>query len=224
MRTTGLLVAGVAGWLLMAGGGASAGIMDDPNGMGGDWQGRREFRSLMDGEHLNMIAVDIEFCVYAPGQFGQSYPGGDPSGGQHYVYAYEIFNDLDPHPAPSPGYVERFSVGLDDDEQAASIGFIDGAGQDPNSCGLGPQTAGWNFNDPTLNYPSVSDVLLFTSPFRPEWDTATVSGSMALHDTQSMPSPVPEPATLLLAGLGGAAAILSGRRRRLPAGARQAGR
>ncbi|KPK84766.1 MAG: hypothetical protein AMJ81_04845 [Phycisphaerae bacterium SM23_33] len=182
--------------------------MDDPNGMGGDWQGRRAYLS----QPINAIAVDIEFCVYAPGQFERSYPGLDPSGGAHYVYAYEIFNDLDPHPSPSPGYVERFSVGLDTDEQAANIGFIDGAGQNPNTWGLGPQTAGWNFNDPTLSHPSVSDVLLFTSRFGPELDTATVSGSYALAATEYLPSPLPEPAALSLLAAG--AVLVAARRRR----------
>lgn len=207
MRTA-HLVAGAAAVSLLLGGQAVAALMGDPNGMGGGWQGRVEYRSM-----LNIIAVDIEFCVYAPGQFQKSYAGLDPSGGQHYVYAYEIFNDLDPPESPSPGYVERFSVGLDSDEQATNIGFIDGAGQNPNSSGLGPQTAGWNFNDPTLGYVSVGDVLLFTSPFVPETDTATVSGSMALFDTQYLPSPLPEPTALLLIAAG-AVLVLARRRRR----------
>ena len=214
MRMAGLIAGGVVGLTLLLSGSASATLVDlagDPNGMGIPWQGEKRFIS----DFYDVLAVDIQYCVYAPGQFALSFPGEDPSGGSEYVYAYEVANDIAPHPVDppfDPGYVTRFSVGLnDEDEQAANIGFVDGAGQNPNASFLVPRTAGWDFTSPTLNYVSTSDVLLFTSPFPPELDTATVSGGAHIK-TENLPSPTPEPATFALLAVGAAVALARRRR------------
>ena len=91
---------------------------------------------------------------------------------------------------------------------------IDGAGQNPNDYAILLRTAGWDFNSPTLNYGSTSDVLLFTSPFPPEEDTATVSGGAHIK-TENLPSPTPEPATFALLAVGAAVALARRRRRAL---------
>ncbi len=34
----------------------------------------------------------MDYAVYAQRYFDQSFPGGDPSNGARYVYAYQFFN------------------------------------------------------------------------------------------------------------------------------------
>ena len=200
----------------------SAGVLSgDVNGMSG-WSDTRR----MDGPMTwAIIAVDVDYCVYAPGQFELSFPGQDPTGGTEYVYAYQIFNDLDPHPVTMPGfnpdYVGRFSVGLDADEGAGNGGYVAGTGAAPSdvdTIGAASTQAGWDFTDAQMHYPSVSAVLFFTSPNLPELDTATASGAYPTNPqtlpSEMLPSPsnIPEPATLALLGTG--ITLEAGRRRR----------
>jgi hypothetical protein len=196
---------------------SSASILaSDPNAMGGSWQGIARFQS----SPMPIVTVDVEYAVYAPGQFNLTFPGGDPSNGAQYVYAYQIFNEVNPHPYPAgPGYVSRFSVGLSGrDEQAANIGWIPNpnppAGLLPNNFGFGPTTAGWDYAAPQLTYLSRSVVLLYTSPFSPELDSSSVTGSYAMGATVLLPSPTPEPMTLALVVAGMSVLLL---RRRRPA-------
>jgi hypothetical protein len=193
--------------VLLGGGTAGAvALQSDPNGMPA-WQGVQQFRSLM-----NVLSVDIEYCVYEPGKFDDTW-GLDPSGGTDYVYAYQVFNDLDPHPTQNPpmkGSLSHFSVHLDDNEQAANIGFVAGTNVDPSNSAFTLHTAGWDFVNPALDYMDISDVLYFTSPFGPEWDDGAITGA-GLGDQQDMPSPTPEPTTLTLLGI---AAVFFGARRR----------
>jgi hypothetical protein len=211
-RTGAISVAAALGVLLVAGTGTAYGnavvtLQSDPNGMPA-WQGVQQFRSLM-----NVLSVDVEYCVYQPGSFDDSF-GLDPSGGTEYVYAYQIFNDLVPHPTtmnpPMQGSLSHFSIHLMNNEEAADIGFVAGPNVDPSNSAFTQNTAGWDFVNPALNYMQVSDVLYFTSPFSPEWDDGAVGGA-GLGDQQDMPSPTPEPTTLMVLGI---AAVFFGARRR----------
>lgn len=192
-----------------------AAIMSDPNAMSG-WTGSKLFVSSPEAR----LYVTVEYAVYAPGQFGLSYSGQDPSNDSQYVYAYEIFNNDPNHPRQDlPDYVRRLSVGLDGDEQPANATWVDltpdlPLHQDPSNASFVSSggiitSVGWNYasdNRLIYDYPNTggraSDVLFFTSPFGPEWDSATVSGN--LFDSDTLPSPLPEPATLALLGLGAA--------------------
>jgi len=144
--------------------------------------------------------------VYAPGNYGLS--GTDPSGGAHYVYAYQVFNDLLGN-VP----VSSFSVGLDPTANVASIGSDAGSGTTPGGTaptasafsGTPPTSAVWYFFLNTIDPPPANEyskVLLFTSPYGPQWAPATVMNG-GLGNTQDMPSPIPEPATLAFLALGG---------------------
>jgi hypothetical protein len=158
---------------------------------------------------MGMLVADVEFAVFAPG----FYPGADPSGGTNYVYAYQVMPALDTDGTTILGstYVSWYSVGLDGDENPSGIG------PDPTQGVLGgqaPDTSGfqgtpittalWEYIPTVLNVHTgaYSEVLLFTSPYGPEWDNASVSGGFGLQDMESLPSPAPEPMTVLLIGLG----------------------
>jgi hypothetical protein len=115
--------------------------------------------------------------------------------------------------------ITAFSVGFSDagdsdagtespNKQPASIGYLS-----PYPPGLAPsnaafngtpaQNAVWNYAG-ALSSGSESAVLIYTSPFPPETDYASVQGLVS--DQERLPSPVPEPAAglvlfVVLAGL-----------------------
>ena len=149
---------------------------------------------------INMIpysvSANVDYAVFAPGAFGVAFPGQDPSGGTEYVYAYQIENlDTD---------ISKLTVGLDGDEPLGTVGFLATGLTDPTASsfiGAGPTSAAWDFTVPgALTNGNSSAVLIFTSAAAPEWDTATVAA--AWSNTQNLPSPVPEPASLGLIAVG----------------------
>jgi hypothetical protein len=161
--------------------------------------------------------ADVDFAVFAPGGFGLSYGGAaDPSGGTEYVYAYQIHNT-------APGAVgdrsiSTMTVGLDGDESPAGVGFVLAGGLAPSASSFVPAgppftSARWSYTGALLAPGMTSEILLFTSPNGPEMDDASLIGG--INDTQLLPSPVPEPASVVLLVLG-AAALLIVRRGRMP--------
>ncbi len=184
-------------------------LVSDPNGMGGQWQDTVRFQTAM-----SVTTADVDYCVYAPGQFALSFPGWiDPNNSAystHYVYAYQIFNVST---APYYGSVTRFSIGVGTYDQPDNNSFIDDPSYvNPSAMQLGVNTVGWDFNSPELTYGNVGDILYFSSPFGPATDTATVQGTYGLTDTDWLPSPAPEPATIALLAAG--MALLARRRTR----------
>lgn len=142
---------------------------------------------------LFSVSANVDFAVFAPGTF----PFADPSAGTEYVYAYQIAN--------RDSAISKFTVGLDGDEPLGSIGFITDLGLiDPTASafvGAGPTSAAWDFTAPgTLAFDDSSAILIFTSAAAPELDSATVQAAWA--NTQQLPSPLPEPASLGLVALG----------------------
>lgn len=70
---------------------------------------------------------------------------------------------------------------------------------------IGSSSARWGFgwiggNEVVAG--QVSTVLVFSSPNGPTWDTATMLDGGFSTTAGLLPSPVPEPATLLLLGIG----------------------
>ncbi|MGB3086833.1 MAG: PEP-CTERM sorting domain-containing protein [Phycisphaerae bacterium] len=200
--------------LLLAGSALATPLATDPNAILA-WRGTQQFNAYDAGLDAT-LQVDVEYAVYAPSQYEKS--GTDPSSGTEYVYAYQVFNDLAGN-VP----VSSFSVGLDAGADPDDIGSDAGSGTAGGTApsagafsGSPPTSAVWYFFNDTIDPPltnEYSEVLVFTSPNGPKWAPATVMDS-GLSDTQNLPSPVPEPATLALMGLGGVLTFLGRRRRK----------
>lgn len=193
MHRTSAVVAAAALLAGMAAGNAQAGILAiDGNGLAA-WRGTAVMEHLFDGPTVTM---DVDYCVYAPGDFAESF-GFDPGAGR-YVYAYQIVDN--------PGnYAVQLSLHLDDDEDANNISYIAASayGFDPNVARFADFTALWLFN-PVLPADTDSTILYFTSPWGPEWDNAALTGNDFFSDmVEVLPSPTPEPGTLIMLAAGG---------------------
>ena len=162
----------------------------------------------------------VDYAVYDKSKFGSTpgspFEGLDPSGGTEYVYAYQIVNT---GKVSHTADVSMFTVGTDLQEVSIVTNLADpytsnpphpaGTGESPNpGTDLGTSVA-WSY--PFSNAVSVgekSTILLFTSPIPPDLDTATLEGGMLSLDTQHLPSPVPEPGSLMLLVVAAAALLL----------------
>ena len=222
--------------VLISGTAVAGPLTTDPNAIPG-WQGSTPFNATLGG---SVLVTNVDYAVYAPGQFGNSVAMGapghtpfDPSGGTDYVYAYEILN------TGGNSKVLTLSVGLD---------YLNGAvptsatsiGHDPNTPELGTAPTGTSaaiFNPAVgtkqngrWSWSSIgglvagghSDILIFSSPFGPQMYQSTVAGiGVSTPNTPGnvLPSPTPEPTTAALAAIGGVCLLAAARtfRRRIPA-------
>ena len=166
---------------------AAAGVLAvDGNALAG-FKGTKNF----DATVLPFVLVsEIDYAVYAPGQFEASFGlGADPSGGTHFVYAYQVFND--PGNTGANREITEMSVGFadlvdlfDDNELPANIGFLPNVfgnfGVDPvSSSQFGNAPGGsavFSFIGGEIPLLGQSEILIYTSPFPPEFDAATVKG------------------------------------------------
>ncbi|MGA2915183.1 MAG: hypothetical protein ABSE89_04070 [Sedimentisphaerales bacterium] len=168
---------------------AEASLYNDSAAMAG-FTNKTSFDISMMG---SVLKVDVEYAVYAPG----NYPGLDISGHSEYVYAYQVFNKSQSNVA-----VDFFSVGIlpgcsiDSVYTDTSYGTVGGAV--PFAFHF-PQSAGFVFISNALNPKQWSDVLLFTSIYSPTMGLGTVSGGgLGVMGSLPTPSIVPEPATILI--------------------------
>jgi len=205
------ILAATASVLLLGASAFGALLVGDGNAMAG-FNGTTNFDAAMAGYTQK---TDVDYAVYAPGNFNLSFPGGDPSGGARFVYAYRVHNTGNSVLATelNPNYL---SVGFDPGDLPQDIGFLNNnVGSDPNPAqfipiGGGPNytSATWNFSPPIPKL-AYSEVLIYTSVNRPEFDDSSIQSGIVAQKT--LPSPVPEPGTALAAcGMG--AALLMRRR------------
>jgi hypothetical protein len=189
----------------------SAILATDANAMTG-FHGTQDFSTSIGT--LSMKG-EVDYAVYAPGQFNLTFgAGSDPSSDKRYVYAYQMHN--------TGGTSDRdlgfLSVGFNQATAGGSnptdlgILLVGEHGDDPSSSSFIPvsgppyHSATWNFSVPIPDG-HFSEILLFTSPFAPEFYDSSVQGG-GLSRQSRLPSPVPEPGAALAAcGIMGALLI-----------------
>jgi len=163
---------------------------------------------------LGSLDANVDYAVYAPG----NYPGTDPSSGHEFVYAYQIFALGD---ATLPLSTLTVGVAYDSSTSTNVSGghnatydpaYPDNTGAHPIVESLTPSSSSFlSLFAPGISPGGHSAILLFTSPNPPTFTSASVQNG-GVSDQELLPSPIPEPGTLALAGIG--AGLVLVRRRR----------
>lgn len=161
----------------------------------------------------NTLAAEVDWAAFGPGKF-QLYLNGegiaqlDPSTPGEVIYVYQITSVT----AANPG-IDALTVGLDSGDgrgNTSAPSFLPtGAAleQSPTSGGDHATSMVWFFEGTELHVGDNSSLLVFTSPFAPEFDYLLVnSGLAAQYPPPLVASPserlfqfdVPEPSSLLM--------------------------
>jgi hypothetical protein len=158
------------------------------------------------------LSVKVEYAVYEPGQFDSAFSGMDPSNGSQYVYAYQLLNLPN-----STDSIQKLSVALDSLSSAANISQISdpilpsGIASLPVFAGSPPGSATWSYFSSSVIPPSLkSEILIYTSPFSPQWASSPIRGvsSVGYVPEGGLPSPIPEPFAPLSLALAGSLFLL----------------
>lgn len=144
------------------------------------------------------VSATMDYAVFAPGAFGAS-GGTDPSGGTQYVYAYQVFATGSPFTSASVGLVPG-SIAFND-TFSTTYPLAGGTAPAVNVFQGAPPTSFFNLWSPAVGAAGYSAVLLFTSPQSPIYASASVANG-AFSNQQTAPSPLPEPTSLVLLGIG----------------------
>jgi len=140
----------------------------------------------------------VDYAVYQPGDYS-----GSVSFDDQYVYAYQVFNH------GSEVAVDFFSVGLLKDVSVSNAVFDTYAeygepgGAEPSDQFILSESVLYLFQSQPINNGEHSTVLLFGSESEPTMGAGLVSGGITGGVAVSLPTPVPEPATVFLLGTGG---------------------
>jgi hypothetical protein len=193
------------------------------------WHGTLQWTGTTNPAYppLKSLYANIDYAVYAPGDFAKTFTGWtDPSDGDQYVYAYQLFNDAHT-PASDDAAIRTFSMGIHSGEQIADVyyGTIDDAGttldKTPTSwVWSGTPTAtsiigSFNTSSNRITVGTRSVILYFTSEYGPTWDHTNMIGYPYACTDQAnqfyLPAPVPEPGTLAILAIAGIAYFFSRR-------------
>jgi hypothetical protein len=188
---------------------------------GGAWRGSVAIAGAAFGD---TVVAEVDWAAFGVGGFqqylnSQAIAQIDPSGPNEVTYVYQISSVTN----ASPG-IDTLTVGIDAADGRGSVlapTFVaTGAAteQSPASGGDNTTSMAWFFNGAELAPGDVSSLLVFTSPFVPEFDFLQVNSGLAgpvVSPLVASPSDrvyiVPEPATGALLTI--AAALAAWRRR-----------
>jgi hypothetical protein len=165
----------------------------------------------------NTLAAEIDWAAFGPGKL-QLYLNGegiaqlDPSAPGEVIYVYQITSVN----AANPG-IDALTVGVDAGDGRGTVSapslILTGAAleQSPTSGGDQGTSMAWFFEGTELHVGDNSSLLVFTSPFAPEFDFLLVnSGLAAQFPSPLVASPsdrlfqfdVPEPSSLVMGLIG----------------------
>jgi len=180
----------------------------------GAWQGSSVFDEDGFYVRVDFAVYDTEYLLLP--KESEFVEGLDMPG--RYVYAYQIFNAVEEYTQEEVGYFAIF--GIDEhvlDVYEDSIGsFDDGDGIEPSSAEFteSNRRGVWKFKDEegfsVIGIAQYSYFLVFSS------DSAPVAGDYEIRGPEEdfpVPPEIPEPATLILLGLGSALAMCTRRRK-----------
>ena len=190
----------------------------------GRWHGTVSIAGAAFGDTL---VAEVDWAAFGPGKFqqylnSQAIAQVDPSGPLEVTYVYQISAVT----AALPG-IDTLTVGIDAGDGRGGVlapSFVPtGAANEksPSSGGDNTTSMAWFFNGAELAVGDVSSLLVFTSPFVPEFDFIQANSGLAgpaVSPLVASPSDrvfefdIPEPASLTLA-LGCAAVVGVWRRR-----------
>jgi hypothetical protein len=187
----------------------------------GRWHGTVDIMGAAFGDTL---IAQVDWAAFAPGQFqlflgDNGYAGADPSGPGEVLYVYQITSVTNANPG-----VDTLTVGVDPTDGRGlvsapsylSLGLA--TEKAPTSGADNTTSMDWFFNGAELQVGDTSGLLMFSSPFAPEYDFLQVNSGLAgpvVSPLVASPSDrsynVPEPTTAALA-LACTAALLGTRR------------
>lgn len=186
----------------------------------GRWHGSV---AIAGGAFGDTLVTEVDWAAFGPGKFqlylnDQGIAQLDPSGPNEVIYVYQITSVT----AASPG-VDTLTVGLDATDGRGAVSapsFVltsAATEQSPTSGGDNTTSMAWFFPGSELQVGDTSSLLVFTSPFAPEFDFLQVNSGLAgpvISPLVASPSDrlfqfdVPEPSSLVM-GLFGCLSLLA---------------
>lgn len=189
----------------------------------GRWHGSATVSGAAFGD---TVTAEVDWAAFGPGKFQlfldtEGIAQVDPSGPNEVIYVYQITSVT----AASPG-IDTLTVSIDAADGrgavlAPSFVLTGGASeQSPASGGDNTTSMAWFFNGSELVPGDTSSLLVFTSPFAPEFDFMQLNSGLAGPVNPALvPSPsdrlfqfdIPEPTSLAI-GLICSAVMICSRR------------
>jgi hypothetical protein len=172
----------------------------------GRWHGAVSIAGAAFGD---TVVANVDWAVFEHGRFqlylnSEGIPQLDPSAAGEVVYVYQISSVT----SASPG-IDTLTVGVDSGDGRGTVSapsFVPTGlpiSKSPTGGGDNTTSMAWFFDGSELLVDDVSDLLVFTSPFLPEFDFLQVNSGLAGPVVSPLVASigdrlVPEPSSLLL--------------------------